>query len=70
MEKTSTTYTYRHDGRGADLAQHCSTGRKHKALVASSSGRSSARGFRSLKETDGENEEREPDVQYEWRKDP
>lgn len=29
-----------------------------------------ARGFRSIKETDGENEESEPDVQYEWRKAP
>ena len=29
-----------------------------------------ARGFRSIKQTTGENEEREPDVQYEWRKAP
>jgi len=26
-----------------------------------------ARGFRSIKQTNGENEEREPDVQYEWQ---
>ena len=26
-----------------------------------------ARGFRSIKQTNGENEEREPDMQYEWR---
>jgi GNAT superfamily N-acetyltransferase len=26
------------------------------------------RGFRSIAQTDGENEENEPDVQYEWRK--
>jgi GNAT superfamily N-acetyltransferase len=26
-----------------------------------------ARGFRSIKQTDGENEECEPDVQYEWK---
>ena len=29
-----------------------------------------ARGFRSIRQTDGENEEGEPDVQYEWRRDP
>ena len=29
-----------------------------------------ARGFRSIKKTEGENEEREPDVQYEWRRTP
>lgn len=29
-----------------------------------------ARGFRSIRQTDGENEEGEPDVQYEWRKAP
>lgn len=27
-----------------------------------------ARGFRGIKQTEGENEEREPDVLYEWRK--
>jgi GNAT superfamily N-acetyltransferase len=27
-----------------------------------------ARGFRSIRQTDGENEESEPDVQYEWRR--
>jgi GNAT superfamily N-acetyltransferase len=29
-----------------------------------------ARGFRSIKQTNGQNEEGEPDVQYEWRKAP
>jgi ribosomal protein S18 acetylase RimI-like enzyme len=28
-----------------------------------------AQGFRSIKQTEGENEESEPDVQYEWQKD-
>jgi GNAT superfamily N-acetyltransferase len=27
-----------------------------------------ARGFRPIRQTDGENEEREPDVQYEWHR--
>jgi ribosomal protein S18 acetylase RimI-like enzyme len=29
-----------------------------------------ARGFRAIAQTDGENEEGEPDVQYEWRSAP
>ena len=74
MEKISITSTYRLAGKGkVDRAKALSPGRHALWTFQPNVGARlfyETRGFRSIRQTDGENEEGEPDVQYEWRKAP